>query len=163
MKSNLKPTLPETIWIATALLLTIISAAIVADGTFLIGSVAIHSEALPLMIPSWYLAILIITLVTFVLYFIKEQRRSFDRKISSLALITFGVFLIVLLTLFVKSVADSNNVGANDSWTAYPPFSIVKQTDDSNTNLAQTTLIVSQVAILLMILQAAYGMGKNNQ
>lgn len=91
----------------------------------------------------------IFLLVAFVLYFIKEIRRRFSRKVPNVILLIAGLSLITTLAFVNKALVV---LGTNYGWTAYPPLSMVLQSGPEGPELNPFAAVVTNVLTVLQIL-----------
>ena len=105
-------------------------------------------------------------LLTFVLYFIKEIRKRFSRKVPNTIVLISGLLLIVLLAFINKSIIV---LGTNYGWTAYPPLSMIPELgpkgavlNPSAARLANA-LTVLQILVTVALLYVVFHWGRGGK
>ena len=146
--NSFKPMLTELFWLAIAFIVTM-----------LICSLVFHWDArgtLDLQMHDTYIVFSAATiiapiflLVTFLLYFIKENRKRFSRKVPNVILLMAGLGLIPALS-FVNNTLIL--LGTNYGWTAYPPLSMLPESGPEGAELNLFTAVLTNVLIGLQIL-----------
>jgi len=115
-----------------------------------------------------HLLIWVSTIFAFPLYFIKEIRHSFNRKIPFIIFVILG-FSFVALIVKSSPFLSNNYSSANHGWTIYPPLSLqAKSTPDilpeegffSSLLTPINVLSAIQILIVALMLFAAYKFGK---
>jgi len=163
MQNKIKPYLTELIWLTVSLALTMLLAAFLFGWTFLKGDLDIHLQDTYFVFSSWLILTPLFLLVTFVLYFIKERRKSFSRTLPNWLTIISGLTLVLTLTLLIKQLSEFASV-LTGGWTAYPPLSTLKDPEPELTKNPLITIIsnfftVVQFIILTMVLYFAFRCG----
>jgi heme/copper-type cytochrome/quinol oxidase subunit 1 len=165
---KIKPILQETLWLIGCMLFTILT------GLALFGK-AIFSESIDLNLHDTYFVVAnqhfllwFFIVFSFILYFIKENRHAFNRKLP------LGIFLILGLgfsALIIRAtpLLAFLNSPSRSGWTVYPPLSLqAKSTPDIlpeegfiSTFLTPINfLVLFQVIVIALMLFAAYKYGK---
>jgi hypothetical protein len=157
MKDKFRPILIEAIWLITTALLSIFLAKILFGWTDFKENIDISLNDTHFVYSSWDILILLFLFVTFVVYFIKENNQSFNRKVPTLITIISGIALVCVLTILIK-LTSNFTVGG---WTAYPPLNAIPQiTENKDNELMCNSLTAIQLTILLMLLYTSYCYGK---
>lgn len=161
---NLKPLFIEIAWLMGCAAITY-SLFFIISGNF---SLDINLHDTYFVFGSQLLLIWVSVVFAFPLYFIKEIRYSFNRKIPFIIFIILGfsfTALIVKASPFLYSAYSS----ANHGWTVYPPLSVVDTNKDilpdegkGFTFLTQANvLLIIQCLIIASMLFATYKYGKS--
>jgi len=155
--------LTELIWLTVSLGLTILLAAFLFGWAFLKGDLDIHLHDTYFVFSSWLILTPLFLLVTFVLYFIKEKRKSFSRTLPNWLTIISGLTLVLTLTLLIKQFSEFANV-LTGGWTIYPPLSALKDPEPELTKNPLVTIIsnflaVVQFIVLTMLIYVAFRCG----
>lgn len=145
--NSFKPMLAELFWPTIAFIVTM-----------LICSLVFHWDnrsTLDLQMHDTYIVFSAATiiapiflLVTFVLYFIKESRKRFSRKVPNIILLMAGLGLIPALSFVIKALVV---LGTNYGWTAYPPLSMLPESGPEGAELNLFAAVLTNVLIGLQI------------
>lgn len=143
-----KPILTELLWLVIAFIVTMLICSLVfywgARGTLdlQMHDTYIVFSAATIIAP-------IFLLVAFVLYFIKESRKRFSRKIPNIILLIAGLSLIPALSFVIKTLIV---LGTNYGWTAYPPLSMLPESGQEGPKLNPLAAVAANVLTILQIL-----------
>ncbi len=143
-----KPILTELLWLVIAFIVTLLICSLVfywdARGTLdlQMHDTYIVFSAATIIAP-------IFLLVTFLLYFIKESRKRFSRKVPNIILLITGLSLIPALSFVIKTFIV---IGTNYGWTAYPPLSMLPESGPEGAELNLFAAIATNVLIGLQIM-----------
>lgn len=105
-------------------------------------------------------------LLTFVLYFIKEIRKRFSRKVPNTIVLVSGLLLIILLAFVNKSIII---LGTNYGWTAYPPLSMIPESGPEGATLnpfaarLANALTVLQIMVTVALLYVVFHWGRGTK
>lgn len=149
----------EFLWLAVSLGVTTLLASALFGWPFVKGDNDLHLHDTYFVISRWIILIPFFLFVTFLIYFIKELRKSFSRIFSNYLLVITGLALIVLLTILIQSFAQFTLGG----WTPYPPLSalevennIPEITEDTTTKFITGFLTIVQAVVLIMLTYFVY-------
>lgn len=152
----------EVLWLILSMVLTISLAAFLFGWTFLSGNIILHLHDTDFVISRWLILITLLFLTTFLVYFIKELRKSFSRIFPNWLIMITGLTLVVLLTFQIKSFSQFLLGG----WTLYPPLSALgpdkfpEITEDPAWKFITNFLTLIQFFVLLMLLFLVYRWGR---
>lgn len=147
--NSFKPMLIELLWLTIAFIVAALICYLVFDWNArgAIVDPQMHDTYFVLstvtIIPPVFL------LVTFVLYFIKESRKRFSRKVPNIILLMAGLSLITILAFVNKALVV---LGTNYGWTVYPPLSMVPQVGPEGPELNPFAAVVTNVLTVLQIM-----------
>ncbi len=96
----------EISWLTLSLALTVLLALFLFGKTFLSGDLDLHLHDTYFIILRWLILTPLFLLVTLMIYFIKEFRKSFSRTFPSWLLVITGLTLVILLTFLIKSFSQ---------------------------------------------------------
>lgn len=133
--------------------LTVLIAAFLFGKTFLKGELDLHFHDTYFVISPWLILTPLFLLLTFITYFIKENRNSFKRTLSNWLLAVVGVTLIVMLTFLIQTFSQFLIGG----WTSYPPLSALGVADNlSDQTISELTLdpVAKFITSFLTIIQS---------
>jgi len=107
-------------------------------------------------------------LFSFILYFIKEKRQGFRRKLPYFIFLVLGLAVSILLMRASPMVSFFNPW--QSGWTVYPPLSVKIKADTINPIKAFATdfltpfngLLLLQVLVITALLLATYRYTKNS-
>lgn len=155
----------ETSWLALSLGFTTILTLFLFGRSFLNSTLDIHLHDTYFIIAPVYIVLPLFLLVTFIIYFVKEFRNSFRRKLSNWILIIAGLALVIGLTFLIKTFSQVFKGG----WTIYPPLSalgpdkVSELTQEPVAKIAINFLTVIQIIIVATLLYVAYRWGTQRQ
>ena len=161
MKKIIQQVLGEVLWLALSLGLTLVIVSLLIRGSFGVETIDIYLHDVVYVINYWHVVLPIFLLVTFLIYFIKEFRKSFSRNLANMFLVIVGFTLVISVTLLTRTISQSFITG----WTIYPPLSALGQNDpvvahDPATKFILNILTFVQVVILSILLLVVYRWGK---
>jgi heme/copper-type cytochrome/quinol oxidase subunit 1 len=99
-------------------------------------------------------------MISFFVYYFKELKYSFCRKIQRLFIFFLGFILILLASLALQLLPLFNPYHHN-GWTVYPPLSVQPQLDQMRQKFIILTIVskavfVLQITVVTMMLSVAY-------
>ncbi|QDW28024.1 hypothetical protein FFJ24_025575 [Pedobacter sp. KBS0701] len=106
-------------------------------------------------------------IISFFVYYFKELKYSFRRKIQRSFIFFLGFILIVLASLAVQLLPFFNPYN-NNGWTIYPPLSAQPKIHQFKQNFIILTIVskavlILQIAVVIMMLSVAYKYGKSKK
>lgn len=101
----------EVLWLALAVILTIISAFLLFGQSFVKGVADIHLGDTYFVITSWYLLVPVFLIFTLIIYFIKAVSNKFTSKFANIVLLITVVLLIVSLNVLLKMFSQVTSGG----------------------------------------------------
>ena len=134
MQKVLRQIFIEIIWLTVSLGLTTFLALFLFGNSFLSNTVDIHLHDTYFVIAPLHILLPLFFMVTFIVYFTKELRKSFRRTFPNWILIISGLTLVIALTFLTKIFSKFFTGG----WNLYPPLSalgpdkISELTEDPN-------------------------------
>ncbi len=155
----------ELIWLTLSLGLTLFLSLFIFGRNFLSNTVDIHLHDTYFVIAPFHILLPIFFLLTFIVYFIKEFRNSFQRTLPNWILIIIGLALVIALTFLIKAFSQFFIGG----WTLYPPLSalgpdkVPELTKDPVTKIITNFFTVMQFISLTMLLYAVYRWGRQKR
>lgn len=163
MTTSFKPILTEFFWLAIAFIVAAFICYFLFDWDARGAIVDPQRSDTYFVISTGTIVPPIFLLVTFVLYFIKEIRNRFSRKVPNTIALVTGLLLIILLAFANKSIIV---LGTNYGWTAYPPLSMVPQVGPEGPELnpfaagLANALTVLQILVTLALLYLVFHWGR---
>jgi len=160
--NSLKPILTELLWLVIAFIVTMLICSLVFHWDSL-GRLDLQMHDTYIVFSAATIIAPIFLLVTFVLYFLKESRKRFSRKVPIIILLIAGLSLIPALSFVIKTLIV---LGTNYGWTAYPPLSMLPESgpDGAELNLfaaiATNVLIGLQIMVTVALLYAVFLWGR---
>jgi hypothetical protein len=155
MQNKLKPFIKDVIWLTLAFGLTMFSINIYITN----NALDIHLHDTYFVVSPWLISTSLFLLATFIIYFVKEKRKSFGRTIQNWLIVILGFSLIILLNVLIKSF--SHAIG---ELTWYPPLSgLGKSKDAVNSPNPIAIFIVGllrimQLLVLILLLFFTYSL-----
>ena len=152
----------EIIWLTISLVLTLLISLFLFGRRFLSDTIDIHLHDTYFVIAPFDILPQIIFLVTFILYFLRGFRNSFQQTLPNWMLLIFGLALVISLTFLIQTFSQFFTGG----FTIYPPLSalgpdkIPELTQDPAAKFITSFLTVIQIVILLALLFYVYRWGK---
>lgn len=168
MQKVSRQVLKEVIWLTVSIGLTFLLSLIVFGKSLLGGTIDIHLHDTFFVIPSFHILFPFFLLVTFLIYFLKEFRNSFQRTIPNWILIVIGFTLVITMTFLIK-LFSSFSLETSGGWTLYPPLSslgsdkLPEFTQDPATKFTTTLFLIIQVIVLALLLFAIFRAGQQKQ
>ena len=163
MQNRIKPFLTELFWLTICFWLTVLLAAFLFGWDFLNEDLDIHLHDTYFVFSTWSILTPFFLFVTFVLYVVKEKRKSFSRTFPNWLIIISGLTLVFSVTLLIKKFSQFANM-LTGGWTAYPPLSALKDpepqlTENTLAKFIANFLTIVQFFILLLLLYVSYCWG----
>lgn len=158
-----KEILIEVLWLLIPLVLTAAFGLATITGTGFIYTIDFHIHDTYLAFMPSKVLLPVFLLLTFIIYFVKESRHSYSRKLSNWILIIAGLVLVIVLTFIIKNFAQF----FPGEWSLYPPLSalgpdeIQEVTKDAVPDLFIKFLVGIQFMIIIMLLYVAYRWGRH--
>ena len=163
MKKLSRQILIEAQWLILSLGLTILLTMFLLDWTFPPETIDIHLHETMFVISRWYILTPLFLLIAFIVYVIKESRKSFRQALPNCILITIGLTLVILFSFFFQTFSQPFIGG----WTSYPPLSALDQesqmSQNAVTKIITNSLIVIQIIIIFILLVVTYRWGKTGE
>ncbi len=160
MQNNINPFLKELIWLIFSLVFTFLFSLLLFGGTFLSGDLDLHFHDTYFVMSRGLILTPIFLFVFFLLYLIKEKRKSFSWALLNWLIIISGLSLIIMLTILIQAFSQIFT-----GWTLYPPLSDLgnsKGPEFTTNHIAKfiaNFLIVVQLVVLTLLLYFAYCWG----
>lgn len=147
--NSFRPILTELLWLATAFIVAALICSLVFHWDSL-GRLDLQMHDTYIVFSAATIIAPIFLLVTFVLYFIKESRKRFSRKVPNVILLIAGLSLIPALSFVIKAlvVLTTNYYG----WTAYPPLSMLPESGPEGAELNLFAAVLTNVLIGLQFM-----------
>lgn len=162
MQKSANRFLIEVIWLALSLALTVLLSFFLFGSNAFNSTVDIHVGDTYFILEPFCVWLPLFLLITFLLYFTKEFRYSFQRPGSNRVLVIIGIALIIALTLLVSTFSGF----CSGDWTVYPPLSALKPekapglTQDPVTKSIIYFFTGLQVSVLISLLFVCFRWGK---
>lgn len=164
-----KPLLLEILWLLACIAISIIIGLRIFGKTVFIDSIDINLHDTYLVIKKQHLLIFFFVFISFSIYYFKELKHSFRRKIQRSFIFFLGFILIILASLAVQLLPFFNPYNVN-GWTVYPPLSMQTEINQYEQNFFILTVVskavlILQIIVVSMMLSVAFkwGRSKNNQ
>jgi heme/copper-type cytochrome/quinol oxidase subunit 1 len=151
----------ELLWLTLSFGLTILLAFFLLGWSFSQKTIDIHLHDTIFVISCWYILIPFFFLVTFIAFFIKAFRNTFNRALSNWILIITGLVLVIALTFLIKTFSQFFTGG----WTLYPPLSalgpnkVPELKQDLVTKIVTNFFTAIQIVVLTLLLFVTYRWG----
>ena len=165
MKKISRQIITETLWLLLSLGLAILLIFFIFHWTFPSETIDIHLHDTVFVIYRWHILTPIFFLITFIIYVLKEYRKSFKRPLPNSLLILIGITLVILITLLIQIFSQF----LTGDWTLYPPLSALgssespEMTENPATKFITTFLTVVQIMVIALMLFVAYRWGKRTE
>ena len=163
MQKLFRQILIEILWLTLSLGLTILLILFLLGWSFPPETIDIHLHDTMFVISRWHILTLLFFLITFIVYFIKESRKSFRQALPNCLLIAIGLTLVILLTSLIQAFSQFS-IG---SWTLNPSLSALDQesemSHDAVTKFIKNFLTIMQIAIIVILLFVAYRWGQKKE
>lgn len=161
---NFKPLLLEILWLIGCVLISYFLFFILL-GNF---SLDINLHDTYFVLGSKVYLVWFSVLFAFPLYFIKEIRHSFNRKIPFIIFVILG-FSFVALIVKASPLLSLLSTPATNGWTIYPPLSVMGKNQNilpkedflSYFFTASNVLLAIQILIIALMIFATYKFGKS--
>jgi len=162
-----KPLLQEILWLLGCIGVSIITGLCVFGKTIFTESIDINLHDTYFVIKKQHLLISFFIIISFFVYYFKELKYSFCRKIQRSFIFLLGFILILLASLAVQLLPFFNPYHHN-GWTVSPPMSEQAELDQFKQNFIILTIVskgvlILQVAVVTMMLSTAYKWGKSKK
>ncbi|NII85116.1 heme/copper-type cytochrome/quinol oxidase subunit 1 [Pedobacter sp. SG908] len=163
-----KPLLQEILWILSCTIFTIIIGFALFGKTIFSDSIDLNLHDTYFVVASQHFLIWFFIVFSFILYFLKEKRYSFNRKLPFLIFSILGLSFTALIIRATPLLAFLN-FPSRRGWKIYPPLSLqTKSAPDIlpdegffSTFLTPINfLILFQIIVIALMLFAAYKYGK---
>lgn len=165
MPTQTRSMLTEFVWLIASAALTAILVFLCFGLVSINATVDIHLYDTYFVIAPWWLQTPVFLLITFIIYFIKEFRKSFTRRLPNWILLIAGLGLVIALTFLINTFSQFSFGGS----TLYPPLSNLgadqeaELTQDPVSKFLTNLFIALQVVTLIMLIFAAYRWGKSKK
>jgi heme/copper-type cytochrome/quinol oxidase subunit 1 len=166
-----KPILIEIVWLLGSFTFTILTGFTLFGKTIFNESIDLNLHDTYFVIQSRHFLISFFVIISFFVYFSKELKYSFCRKIQRSIILLLGFVLIIAAFLPVPVLSFLVSASSNNL-TVYPPLSLIadnfKTQQESVFSLYKilyTILVTFQLLIIVVMLYVSYrwGRSKNNQ
>jgi len=162
-----KPILIEIVWLTGCIAITIIISLLFFGQAVFVKDIDINLHDTYFIVANQHFFICFFTLLSFSLYFIKERKNSFNRKLPFFIFLTLGLSFNVLLVKATPIITFFNPW--RSGWTVYPPLSVNAKPIEVNAikGFAATfltpfnALLAIQFFVIALMLFAAYKYGKS--
>jgi heme/copper-type cytochrome/quinol oxidase subunit 1 len=165
-----EPLLHEILWILSCTIFTIIVGFVLFGKTIFSTSIDLNLHDTYFVIRSQHFLISFFIIISFFVYFFKELKYSFCRKIQRSFIFFLGFILILLASLAVQLLPFFNPYHNINGWTIYPPLSMQPEINQHEQNFIILTIVskavlILQIIVVSMMLSVTYkwGRSKNNQ
>ncbi|CAH0177556.1 hypothetical protein SRABI27_01171 [Pedobacter sp. Bi27] len=165
-----KPLLEEVLWLLACIAIAIIIGFCIFGKTLFSNSIDINLHDTYFVIKKQHLLISFFIIISFSVYYFKEFKHSFRRKIQRSFIFFLGFILILLASIAIKLLPFFNPYHNINSWTIYPPLSAQSEINQYEQNFIILTIVskavlILQIIIVSMMLSVSYrwGRSKNNQ
>jgi heme/copper-type cytochrome/quinol oxidase subunit 1 len=107
-------------------------------------------------------------IISFFVYYFKEIKYSFCRKIQRSFIFFLGFILIILASLAVQILPFFNPYHNVNGWTVYPPLSVQPKVEEiaytvNIMTIVSRALFVLQIITVAMMLSVTYKWGKSKK
>lgn len=163
-----KPILQEVLWLLGCMSFTILTGFALFGKTIFNESIDLNLQDTYFVIANQHFLIWFFIVFSFILYFIKEKRYSFNRKLPLYIFLILGLSFTALIIRATPLLAFLNSP-LRRGWRIYPPLSLqAKSTREIlpeegfiSTFLTPINfLILFQIIVIALMLFAAYKFGK---
>ncbi|RDC57459.1 hypothetical protein DU508_09930 [Pedobacter chinensis] len=169
-----KSLLIEICWLLLAALINLSILILVFGKNILQKTVAINLHDTYFVTQSLPLFAFLFIVISFVIYYVKEHRKHFQRKAQNIIIIIFGLLLILSLTringlisLFKGIETSLKNSNQNDlpatGWTVYPPLGKLEKAEPkvyiSFSEILSYSIMLIQVFIIYLLVKLGYKWG----
>ena len=165
-----KSLLEEILWLLACIAISIIIGLCIFGKTVFIDSIDINLHDTYFVIKKQHLLISFFIIISFSVYYFKEFKHSFRRKIQRSFIFFLGFILILLASLAVQLLPFFNPYHNINGWTVYPPLSAQPEINQYEQNFIILTIVskavlILQIIVVSMMLSVTYkwGRSKNNQ
>ncbi|MFT3823523.1 MAG: hypothetical protein QM731_06360 [Chitinophagaceae bacterium] len=141
----------EVLWLIASLGLTLLLSLLLFGKNILNDTVGVHLYNTHFVIAPLHILLPGFFLVTFIVYFIKELRNSFQRTLPNQVLLLVGFSLIIALTFLIRTFSQSFTGG----WTLYPPLSASGPNKPSELPQIAATKFITNLFTVIQILALA--------
>lgn len=164
---KIKPILQETLWLTGCIAFTIIVGLIFFGKAIFSNSIDINLHDTYFVIKKQHLLISFFIIISLLVYYFKEFKYSFSRKIQRSFIFFLGFILILFASLVVQLLPFFNPYQHN-GWTVYPPLSVQPELEQIKQNFIILTIVskavlILQIAVVIMMLSVAYKWGKSKR
>lgn len=165
VKNSFRPILNELLWLLIAFIVASVICYLVFDWDARGAIVSLQKHDTYFVLSTAMVIPPVFLFMTFVLYFIKESRNRFSKKLPNIILLITGLLLITLLVFVNRELGKFET---NYGWTAYPPLSMLPQSppQGAQTNpfsIVVNVLTVLQILVTIALLYAVFHWGRNSQ
>ncbi len=153
----------ELTWLLLSFGVTLLISFALFGSKLLSNSIDIHLRDTYFVIDPAPIVLSAFFLTTFLVYFMKEFRKSFHRTLPSWMLIVSGLALVLSLTFLIKIFSG---IHMNGGWTLYPPLSALGSDkmpvlpQEPTTGYLANLLVWLQVIVLILWVYATFRWGK---
>lgn len=164
---KIKPILIEILWLLGCIAITIVIGLLFFGKAIFEKDIDINLHDTYFIVTNQHFFICFFTFFSFSLYFIKEKRNSFNRKLPFFIFLALGLGLNALLVKASPIVTFFNPW--RSGWTVYPPLSVKAKAIEVNAikGFAATfltpfnALLAIQFFVIVLMLFAVYKYGKS--
>jgi len=161
-----KPLLQEILWLTGCISISLIIGLCLFGKTLFSDSIDINLHNTYFVIKKQHLLICFFNVITFFVYYFKEFKHAFCRKIQRSFIFFLGFVLILLASLAVQLLPFFNPYHNINGWTVYPPLSIQPEINQYEQNFIILTIVskavlILQIAVVTMMLSVTYKWGKS--
>lgn len=159
--------LEEILWLLACIAISIIIGLCIFGKTVFID-INLHDTYF--VIQKQHLLISFFIIISFFVYYFKEFKHSFRRKIQRSFIFFLGFILILLASVAVQLLPFFNPYHNINGWTVYPPLAMQSEINQYEQNIiiltiVSKTVLILQIIVVSMMLSVTYkwGRSKNNQ
>ncbi|WP_316847910.1 hypothetical protein [Pedobacter psychrodurus] len=163
-----KPLLQEILWLLGCIAISVITGLCIFGKTLFIDSIDVNLHDTYFVIKKQHLLISFFIIISFFVYYFKEYKYEFCRKIQRSFIFLLSFILILLASLAVQLLPFFNPYHNVNGWTVYPPLSVQPEIDQFKQNFIILTIVskavlVLQIIVVTMLLSVTYKWAKSKK
>jgi len=152
MENKLRSYLPELNWLIISAILAFVLTGLLFGWSSINNTVDLHLSDTYFVFPAWSILTPLLLLVIFILYFIKEKRKSFSRNAPGWILIISGVLLIISLAILTNQLSKGiGMMGFSTAADSGPRFIV-----NPIATLVVNLMLVLEFISLILVLYVVY-------
>ncbi len=161
-----RPISKEILWLSLTFGISVLLLSLLFGGNVFRDSSNINFHDSYFVISNWLILFVLFLFLTFFLYFTKELAQYFKRVMPNWILTISGLFLIITLTILIRTFSIFSTFSTySHNLLLYPPSSSLDSdkyaqlTDNQSVQFIITLLTVTQTVVLIMLVFACYCWG----
>jgi heme/copper-type cytochrome/quinol oxidase subunit 1 len=163
-----KPLLQEILWLLSCVAISVIIGLCIFGKTIFIDSIDINLHDTYFVIKKQHLLISFFIIISFFVYYFKEFKHSFRRKIQRSFIFILGFILILLASLAVQLLPFFNPYHNINGWTISPSLPEQQEINQFKQNFIILTIVskavlILQIIVVTMMLSVTYKWGRSKK